>query len=67
MGIRFGHFDPLQLTFNMMNTLMQKGVISFEEAKKIIKNSLPPEMSEGEKMKILDSMIRRVDNSEEIE
>ena len=67
MGIRLGHFDPLQLTFNIMNTLMKKGVISFEEAREIIKNSLPPEMSETEKDKILDSMIQRVDNSDDTE
>lgn len=59
MGIRFGPFDPLQLTFNVMNTLMQKGFITYEEARSIIRASLPPEMPEQEKNALLDSMIQR--------
>ncbi len=60
MGIRFGNFDPLQLIFNIMNTLMKKGQISYEEAREIIKGALPPEMPEEEKNRILDSMIQRM-------
>jgi len=59
MGIRLGPFDPLQLTFNIMNALMQKGLISYDEARKIIKDSLPPEMPETEKEALLTSMIKR--------
>lgn len=59
MGIRFGPFDPLQLTFNVMNTLMRKGLISYEEAREIIKGSLPPEMPETEKESLLSSMVNR--------
>jgi hypothetical protein len=59
MGIRFGPFDPLQLTFNVMNTLMKKGLISYDEARSIIENSLPPEMPRTEKDALLDSMIKR--------
>ena len=59
MGIRFGPFDPLQLTFNIMNALMKKGLISYEEAREIIKASLPSEMPEAEKEALLSSMIQR--------
>lgn len=60
MGIRFGPFDPLQLTFNVMNTLMKKGVISYDEARIIIRGSLPTEMPESEKEALLNSMIQRI-------
>jgi hypothetical protein len=63
MGIRFGPFDPLQLTFEIMNTLMQKGLISYDEARQIIRKSLPPEMPDAEKEALLNSMVKRVNNS----
>jgi hypothetical protein len=59
MGIRFGPIDPLQLIFNVMNTLMKKGLINFEEARDIIKGSLDPNLPEEEKEKIIDSLIKR--------
>ena len=62
MAIRFGHFDPLQLTFQIMNTLMSKGIISYEEARNIIMQSLPPdnEMSLEEKNRLIDSLLTRI-------
>jgi len=60
MGIRFGPFDPLQLTFNVMNALMRKGVISYDDARNIIRSSLPPEMPETEKEALLNSMVQRI-------
>lgn len=59
MGIRFGPFDPLQLIFEVMNTLMKKGILSYDEARGLIKQSLPPDMPEDEKEKLLDGMIKR--------
>jgi hypothetical protein len=59
MSIRFGPFDPLQLTFNVMNVLMRKGHITYEEAREIIRGSLPPEMPEAEKEALLNSMVNR--------
>lgn len=59
MGIRFGPIDPLQLVFNVMNALMKKGLITYEEAREIIKGSLDPNLPEEEKEKILDSLIKR--------
>jgi len=59
MGIRFGPIDPLQLVFNIMNTLMKKGLITYEEAREIIKGTLEPNLPEEEKEKILDSLIKR--------
>ena len=61
MGIRFGPIDPLQLIFNVMNALMKKGLITYEEAREIIKGSLDPNLPEEEKEKILDSLIKRKD------
>lgn len=57
MGIRFGPYDPLQLIFSIMNTLMNRGLISYDEARNIIRSSLPPEMPEDEKNKLLDSLV----------
>lgn len=61
MPILLGPFDPIKLVFNMINELLGKGIISYEEARKILKNSLDPNMSDAEKEKILDSIIRRID------
>jgi hypothetical protein len=59
MGIRFGPIDPLQLVFNVMNSLMKKGLITYEEAREILKGSLDSNLSEEEKEKIIDSLIIR--------
>jgi len=59
MGIRFGPIDPLQLIFNVMNALMKKDLITYEEAREIIKGSLDPNLPDEEKEKILDSIIKR--------
>ena len=48
MGIRFGPIDPLQLIFNVMNALMKKGLITYEEAREIIKGSLDPNLPKEE-------------------
>ncbi|PIQ92392.1 MAG: hypothetical protein COV69_02810 [Parcubacteria group bacterium CG11_big_fil_rev_8_21_14_0_20_39_14] len=61
MGIRFGPFDPLQLLFEVMNVLMRKGYLTFEEAREIVKKSLPPEMPNEDKEKLLDSLIKKID------
>lgn len=59
MGIRLGNFDPLQLIFGIMDSLLRSGHITIEQARKILKDSLPPEMSDDEKNRIVDSMIIR--------
>ena len=56
MGIRFGPIDPLQLIFEIINSLIEKKVISSKEADGLIKNSLEPSLSEEEKEKILSSL-----------
>jgi len=63
MPVRIGPFDPLQLIFQVMNTLMRKGLISYEEARQIIRDALPPEMPEQEKEALLNSMVRRTQDS----
>jgi hypothetical protein len=60
MAVRIGPFDPLQLIFNLMNNLMRRGLISYPEARSILKESLDPNMSEDEKEKLLDSLIKKV-------
>jgi len=44
-----GSFDLTILVLNVINALIAKGFLTVHEAKKIIKNSLPPTMSEKEK------------------
>ena len=60
MAVLIGPFDPLQLTFNLLNTLMQKGIISYLEARAILRQSLDPSLPEAKKDEIVDSLIRRV-------
>lgn len=57
MGIRIGPFDPVQLTLSVLNALMQKGVISYDEARAILKQAMGEEIPDGEKDKILDSLV----------
>lgn len=59
MGIRFGPFDPLQLVFETINHMLKKNLMTYEEAREIIRKSLDPQMPEEEKEKILNSMIKR--------
>jgi hypothetical protein len=59
MGVFIGPFDPLQLVFNTINLLLRKGIISYEEAREILKNSLDKTLSEEKKEEILNSLIRR--------
>lgn len=60
MPVLIGPFDPIALTLNVLNTLMKKGLISFEEAREIIRASLDPSMPDAEKEKVVSSMVRRV-------
>lgn len=56
MAIRFGPIDPLQLIFEIMNSLVNRGLITLEEGDIMIKNSLDPSLSEEEKQKIVNSL-----------
>ncbi len=60
MGILLGPFDPLQLIFNTLNSLMEKNLLTYDEVRKILKESLDPKMSDEEKEKTLDSIIKKV-------
>ncbi len=57
MGIRIGGWDPLKLTFEIMGSLMKKGIIKYEDAVEILKNSLPDEMSPEDKQRIVESLV----------
>lgn len=59
MGILLGPFDPLQLIFNILNALLKKGLITYDEARSILKESLNPQMSDEEKEKVLNSIIKK--------
>lgn len=65
MGIRFGNWDPLALTFGMLDKLLRKNHITVEEAKEILTSALPPEMSTQEKTEIINSMIIKTPPSHE--
>jgi hypothetical protein len=59
MGVLLGPFDPLQLIFNILNVLLKKGLITYDEARSILMESLNPQMPTEEKEKVLDSLIKR--------
>ena len=59
MGILLGPFDPLQLILNILNALMKKGLVSYDEARSILKESLDSNMSDEKKEEVLDSLIKR--------
>lgn len=56
MSILLGPFDPLNLIFNVINVLLNKRIISMDDARNILKESLDPNMSESEKNKFIDSL-----------
>ena len=59
MPVKIGPIDPIQLTFNILNALIEKELISSEEAKGIIMDSLPDHMPEEEKERIFDSLVKK--------
>lgn len=59
MGVLIGPFDPLQLVFNTINILMKKGIVSYDEARQILSNSIDKSLPDEEKEKIINSMVRR--------
>lgn len=59
MGILLGPFDPLQLIFNVLNALMKRGLLTYDDARGILKDSMNPNMPEEEKEKLLNSLIKR--------
>lgn len=59
MGIQIGPWDPLKLTFEIMNNLMKKGVIQYEDAVEILMKSLPESMSIEDKKAIVSKMVVR--------
>ena len=56
MGVLLGPFDPIKLIFNVINSLMSRGLLSIGDARKILKDSLDPNMSDIEKDKFIDSL-----------
>jgi len=59
MGILLGPFDPLQLMLNILNALLKKGVVDYDEARSILKKSLDPNMPDEKKEEVLNSLIKR--------
>ena len=59
MGVLIGPFDPLQLVFNTLNVFLRKGIITYDEAREILKNSLDQTLPEEKKEEILNSLVRR--------
>lgn len=56
MSLLLGPFDPIKLIFNIINSLMAKGLITQVDARNILKEALDPNMSEVEKEKFIDSL-----------
>ena len=59
MGVLLGPFDPIKLILNILNQMLQKGIVSVDEARKILYDSLDPKMSEDQKQQVLNDIIRR--------
>lgn len=59
--VTLGPYDPIRLTFSLINTLMKKEYISYSEAREIIKQSLSPDMPDDEQEKLLDSLLIKTD------
>jgi len=59
MPILLGPFDPIKLIFGILNEMLSKNLISYEQARALLKNALDESIPETEKEKILDSMIKR--------
>ncbi len=57
MPVLLGPFDPLKLILITLNKLMQKGMLTIDEAKSILRESIDPNMSDKEKNKIVDGMV----------
>lgn len=59
MGVLLGPFDPIKLIFNILNTLMSKGILSESETRSILRESMDPQMPDDQKESILNSLIQR--------
>ena len=61
MTIRIGPIDMMQLTFEIINKLLDKKLITEKDAKNIIKGSLDPNMPEDKKNEYVDSLFMKKD------
>lgn len=62
MGIQIGPWDPLKLTFNIMDNLMRRNIISYDDAVEILTKSLPEDYSQEQKQEIIGKMITKRTN-----
>ena len=60
MAVFVGPFDPLQLVFNLMNSLLKRGILTYDDARQILLDSLNPGLKEEEKEKIVNDLLKRV-------
>ncbi len=59
MGVLLGPFDPIKLILNILNQMLQKNLINVDEARQVLYDSLDPNLSEDDKQKVLNDLIRR--------
>lgn len=64
MGLTIGPYDPVYLIFSLINTLMKKKYLTYNEAKEIIRQSLSPDMSKEEKDKLIKSLFIKIDKNQ---
>jgi len=57
--VLIGPFDPLRLSFTIINKLIEKGQLTDEEAKDILMESLNPEMPKEEKERFVNSLFEK--------
>jgi hypothetical protein len=53
-----GKFVLLKLMLNTIDALLRKGRLSYPEARRILKDSLDPRMSDDEKEEYLDNLVK---------
>ena len=61
--VRIGHIDPIGLTFSILNELMKKKILTLNEVRSILEQSLDSSLSKKEKTNIIDSLFNNSDNS----
>lgn len=63
MPILLGPFDPIKLIFGIINILLSQNIISYDQARRLLRDAMNPNMPEAEKEKFLDSIIKRTDGN----
>jgi len=59
MGIQIGPWDPLKLSLNILNQLLQRGLLTYDDAHSIIFNSLSENMTKEQKETYINTILTK--------